>query len=133
MDPIDRSEGERVTSPLAGEPSGVLERIARLEAELAALKATLEKRNEIERISTSVDALAAASSTLVERVLAVEGLLKRIPTLRTIVLCQLGMGIVIACLVVLAVRFGTDSAKLQPTPPPNASSKPWLCRNAGIC
>jgi hypothetical protein len=115
-----------------GVPPDLTERVVRLEAGLEALKATVDTQNaKIDKIGEGIEALTAAvkanqavfevkfaeltgnvntrianlESTLGQRISAVEGQLKHIPTIWTMLLGQLGACIVVAGLVFTIIKF----------------------------
>lgn len=91
-------------------PDDLRERVTRIEAGVDSLVKSVDK------LGTGIGELTKQVGSLAERVALVEGQLKHVPTLWTVLVGQVAAAIAVAGIIIVAFTFGVTVATPKPTP-----------------
>lgn len=125
---LDAERRKRARLPPGGDgghdggmpPDDLRERVSKIETKLDSLVDwTKELVTKIDGQSTKIVVQSDKISTLSERVATIEGQLKHIPTLWTVLVGQIAAAVAVAGIIIAAFSFGVTFVKAA-TPPPVA-------------
>lgn len=98
-------------------PDELRERVGRLEVRVdAVVDAVKELGAKIDRLATKIDGLS-------ERVATIEGQLKHIPSIWSMIAGQVVAAAAVAGIIIGAISFGVTISKTPPVPPPIIQQK----------